>query len=255
MADQRHPPTAYKSQYPFNQATCTEGGHTVEYDNTPGQERVRWSHKSGTYVEVAVDGREVRMVVGDHHVYSQGGHTHTVDKHYDLKVEGVCRIIVGGDAYLEVGGDLSAAVGGDAVALISGDATLGVGGDLAVKVDGDAGMVVDGDVALKVAGDAAAEVDGDLTCHVEGDTTLTLDGDLKAKVGGDAKISVGGDTDMELSGDLKLKVGGDITSSASSWSHTGDITVDGEVTSDGISLPHHVHPDVTSGSDDTGEPE
>ena len=42
--------------YPDNKVYETESGHYKEYDDTPGAERIKESHKSGTYYEIYKDG-------------------------------------------------------------------------------------------------------------------------------------------------------------------------------------------------------
>ena len=42
--------------YPDNKVYETESGHYKEYDDTPGAERIKESHKSGTYYEINKDG-------------------------------------------------------------------------------------------------------------------------------------------------------------------------------------------------------
>lgn len=42
--------------YPDNKVYETESGHYKEYDDTPGAERIKESHKSGTYYEIDKDG-------------------------------------------------------------------------------------------------------------------------------------------------------------------------------------------------------
>jgi hypothetical protein len=44
------PESAYASKYPYNKVISTEGGHVIEVDDTPNQERIHIYHKSGTYV-------------------------------------------------------------------------------------------------------------------------------------------------------------------------------------------------------------
>jgi len=63
--DIMEPESAYASKYPFNKVFRTENGHVVEFDDTPGKERIHVYHKSGTYTEIDKDGRKVDKVVDD----------------------------------------------------------------------------------------------------------------------------------------------------------------------------------------------
>lgn len=66
-----------------------------------------------------------------------------------------------------------------------------------------------------------------------GDVEVHVAGALAATVAGSATVSVGGDA--------SLSVGGSITSSAASWSHTGNFTVTGDVTATGDVKDHSTH--------------
>lgn len=59
------PTTAYNASYPYNQVIETEAGHVIELDSTPNAERIHLYHKSGTYIEIDVNGT---MEIGRAHV-------------------------------------------------------------------------------------------------------------------------------------------------------------------------------------------
>ena len=42
--------------YPYNDVTQTESGHFMEMDDTPGAERIRLQHRTGTFTEIQADG-------------------------------------------------------------------------------------------------------------------------------------------------------------------------------------------------------
>ena len=100
------PPLAYKGQYPYVHTQKSESGHIKEIDDTPGNERLFDYHKSGTYQEIAADGRRVTKVVGDNysivvhddHVYIEGSQ--------DVYVKGNINITCLNDVNINVGGRL-----------------------------------------------------------------------------------------------------------------------------------------------------
>lgn len=49
-------PEETQSSYPQNYVTKTYGGHLVEYDNTPGEERINIQHTTGTTFNIDKDG-------------------------------------------------------------------------------------------------------------------------------------------------------------------------------------------------------
>lgn len=60
------PPTnTFGAQYPFNKVFESERGHVVEFDDTPGSERIHIYHNSGHYTEM-VSGLRTDKVNGDH---------------------------------------------------------------------------------------------------------------------------------------------------------------------------------------------
>jgi phage baseplate assembly protein gpV len=96
------PPSAYAAKYPYNQVFQSGSGHVVEYDDTPGHERIRIRHKVGSYVEVNEKGRVVvksvddaiEVVVKDKTLYTKGNWTvevnggQTTIKSQNVTIEG-----------------------------------------------------------------------------------------------------------------------------------------------------------------------
>jgi hypothetical protein len=114
----------YDAKYPYNNVTETESGHALEFDDTPGKERVHVYHRSGSYIEWGPAGdraeriqkNKFTVVVGDEEVYIQG----------DVRVyiDGNSTVDIGGDAKLTVGGDMTTDVGGDIKVTAGGTITM-----------------------------------------------------------------------------------------------------------------------------------
>lgn len=143
-ADEDEPPSAYAARYPYCKATRTERGHILEVDDTPGAERIRVYHRSGSYVEVGPDGRWVVKGVGDRYTVVAGS-----DR---LKVSGKMTVVVDGDATVTVRGDASVSAGGNLTARADGDASVSAGGDLSIDASGDVGIRAGGDVGIEASG-------------------------------------------------------------------------------------------------------
>ena len=60
------PASKYKAKYPYNSTMTTRSGHLLEFDDTPGSERIQIFHKSGSYIEILPDGTIVTKSVKDH---------------------------------------------------------------------------------------------------------------------------------------------------------------------------------------------
>jgi hypothetical protein len=93
---------------------------------------------------------------------------------------------------------------------------------------------------------------GNILLETVGNVTGTIEGTLS--------LTVEGNTTADLQGNAAITVGGNITSSASAWSHTGNVTVTGTITGTvdviggGKSLKTHTHSGVTAGGGVTGAP-
>lgn len=72
--------TRIQPEYPLNQVFKSNSGHTIEYDDTPGKERISILHKSGSFIEIDS--------VGNLHTYSKNNEYHYVKKDYHLVAEG-----------------------------------------------------------------------------------------------------------------------------------------------------------------------
>lgn len=181
----KHPDTKFDAKYPYNQTYTFESGHTVEFDNTPNKERIRITHKSGTYTEISPDGRRVDVNQGEYHQYNKGGFTLTVDKNGDIKVTGHMRLVAGKDCKFEIAGDMHAAVGGDLIATVKGGGILAIGKDLLARVMGN--------LAAKVSGTTNIKSDGDATVKTGGAATVVAEGNMALQSGGTMTLDAGGD--------------------------------------------------------------
>jgi predicted chitinase len=118
------PTPAYNAQYPFNHVYATEAGHVMEFDDTPGSERISTFHSSGTYSEVDKFGNKTNKIIGDSFSI--------IERNGYVFIDGTVRITIGGDAKLVVGGNLDAEVDGNLNFDVGGDLTMKVGGSLKI---------------------------------------------------------------------------------------------------------------------------
>lgn len=146
-------------EYPYNNITMTESGHFMEMDDTPGRERVRLQHRSGTFMEMHPDGAEVHKILGDGY--------EIIAKNKNVLIKGICNITIKGNAIVDVEGDKIERVKGNYSLQVGGDFTLGTKGSNRILSEGDstigandAGLgslrLVAGDV-VEVVADAQVE--------------------------------------------------------------------------------------------------
>ena len=170
------PKSSYDGQYPYVQTMETEAGHIQEFDNTPGYERYRLVHPTGSYEEVAPDGRRTRKTVSDLFDISNGDG--------NILVSGDKRVNIGGDeTYYNMSGRLHQ---------IDGNHTLFIRGDEVKTIEGDGTLYVKGNIKIVVDGDADIMVKGDAKTQVEGNHDYTVNGNVKWTIAGNVDMTVAG---------------------------------------------------------------
>lgn len=107
--------TDYQPEYRYNNVTATPRGHMFELDDTPTRERIRLSHRSGTFIEMHPNGDEVHKVFGD-------GYEITI-KDKNVLIKGTCNITVEGDCNMHVMGDKIETIDGNFEQHIKGNYT------------------------------------------------------------------------------------------------------------------------------------
>ena len=107
------------SRFPFNQVDETPSGHVVEYDDTPGGERILIKHRKGAGVEMRADGSVVISAVNNKVEVTGGDQTLIVEGHGNLVYKGNLNLTVTGDYNLDVGGNYNVQVGGNHIEGIS----------------------------------------------------------------------------------------------------------------------------------------
>lgn len=193
----KEPESSYEGQYPYVHTMETESGHIQEFDDTPGYERYRIVHPTGSYEEVAPDGRRTRKTVADLYDMTQG----------------------------------------DGNILISGDKKVNVGGNETYynmynrrhQIDGDNALYIRGNESKTIEGDGTIYVKGNIKIVVEGNADIQVQGDATTKVDGNHDVTVGGNLTWQVAGTVNWNVGGAWTETMASMSSIaqGQYTVDG----------------------------
>ena len=132
--------------YPYNKATVTESGHSLELDDSPGAERVALRHTTGSGVEVQPDGTKVDKTVQDHYMMISGASFESV---------GAGKIVS-----IAQGLNLQTSGGAGIIALVDG------GGGIDITVTG-------GDVKINVTGNVKLDATGNIDATAAGNMSLT----------------------------------------------------------------------------------
>lgn len=124
---------AFCAKYPYNQTYETEGGHVVEFDSTPGQERIHVYHKAGTFIEIDVNGSMVRKTAGDNYELIEHNNYLYTRGAYNLTVEGATQILVKNNVDIQVYGEMNATVNNKLNLNVAGDFNVISGGAINFK--------------------------------------------------------------------------------------------------------------------------
>jgi uncharacterized protein YxjI len=129
------PQVPYNASYPFNHTWTTEGGHVIEVDDTPGNERIHIYHKSGSFVEIDSIGTKVTKTVGDtYEIQERNG---------NLLVKGEMNITVEGDANFYMKNNANIDVDGNLNVKVKNDFNLDVSGKTNISVKEDFGLLAE----------------------------------------------------------------------------------------------------------------
>lgn len=99
------PKTKYDAKHPYNKVIHTEGGHYLEFDDTPEKERVQLYHRSGNFLEIFPDGTRVDKVTYDNYtIIMKNDHVYIMGK-CDVTVQKDCTLYVKGNMDVKVDGN------------------------------------------------------------------------------------------------------------------------------------------------------
>lgn len=172
-------PTQQESRYPHNNVMETKSGHIIEFDDTPGGERILIRHNTGSGVELRADGSTVMKT----------------EANSVTSVAGSSCLIVEGEADMKFNGNLNLSV--------AGDLNLNVGGNINTNVGGDKKEVVNGASREQVFGSKGSIVAGNRSITTVGTTTDTGLAGRNEITKGDHRQSIQGDAIWGISGTLK----------------------------------------------------
>jgi len=186
----------YNAVYPYNKVTQTESGHIVEYDDSPGAERINVHHKAGTFNEIDANGTQVNRIVGDGfeimerngYVYVKGAYNVTVDGAFNLRTDNVLN--------LEVSGAANINIFNNATVNVSGNADMAVGGTFNLRAN-KINMQSEGQFNIKAKTGLNLMAGADMNVYTEGSLIAEADGNISNKTKGAVFIESGTDTNIK----------------------------------------------------------
>lgn len=174
--------------YPNSQVKQTTSGHIVEYDDTPGAERVMIRHTTGSGVEMRADGSVI---------YSSTKNTVRVTAEDE-------KVIVDGDGELQYNGNLKLKVAGDFDVEVGGDFNVNVKGDMEQKIR--RGLITDiaGTVETQIVGSKSETIGGGYTTLIHGDKNDIIKGSFAENIQVDHNYAAGGTLMMTAEKEVTL---------------------------------------------------
>jgi hypothetical protein len=121
---------------PLNNVKQTESGHSFEMDDTPGAERIRLQHRTGTFTEIQANGQQIVKVLGDKY--------EIIVANNNVLISGVCNITVEGDSVMHVKGDAYAQIDGNSYQRVKKKTTIQSKDNLEISTDGDIDLFAGG---------------------------------------------------------------------------------------------------------------
>lgn len=96
-----------KASYPNNIVYESPSGHVVEFDDTPGNERIHVYHRAGTYLQVDSTGDLTVKSVRDHKEFTKGDKQQSTEGDETINVDGQSFKKSEGDMVLKTGGSMT----------------------------------------------------------------------------------------------------------------------------------------------------
>lgn len=182
------PESPYAPQYPFNNVKKSTSGHMIEFDDTPGAERVHLFHKSGSRIEMSAKGGVVQETMGNDHKFVAGDAYTGVQGDTYISSVGDINMRTTTDMLLHSDGSMNLQTNNDMSLSIAGDFDLSVGDEIQIKASkikiqataidfystGDIKMRAEGDIELKAMAEFRAE--GQSAVHILSESTTRVTG-------------------------------------------------------------------------------
>jgi len=221
------PASDWDAKPPLNNVMQTKSGHIFEMDDSPGSERIRLQHRTGSFTEIQSNGQEIHKIVADKY--------EIIAANNNVLIKGVCNITVEGLSILHVKGDAYTQVDGNAYIKNKGEVEISTDKSVSVRSGGDIDLF---------AGAATGEVNIYSAVGVNINSDLNVSGSISSKQSISAVQNV--TAGMKLFSQLGVETFGPITSTISVWSpFTSGISVSdirGSMELIRLLYNTHVHP-------------
>lgn len=182
------PPSPYNAKHPYNKVQKTESGHIIEYDDTPGAERINIQHRSGSYVEMDKNGAIV--------IKSPNNLTQLAKENMYMGTPGKMMMTSGSDMFIRMNG------GGEIEIL--GDAKVMVGGSVNFMAAEDINFSAGRTINMKAFDGIRLESSERINLDAKADITFQSAQKIQSKSEGDHNIETEGKYQMKSTGDAYI---------------------------------------------------
>ena len=200
------PTTTYNAVYPKNHVFESEVGHTTEFDDTSGAERVSQYAHSGTFYEIDAVGNRVDKVVSNDYHLVKGDNFEHVQGDMHLTVEGTLNIKCK-KLNVEVLEDYNEDVGQNKTIRIEGTLSNDINGDVLETFNASYTQSIHGNIDLRYGAE-----DGTFSEHIKSDNTRNYSAKVQEflketyeqNITESSTIRIGTTLDMDITGDVTL---------------------------------------------------
>lgn len=153
-------------EYEYNKVYTSEAGHQTIIDDTPGNERLQWTHgQTGTYEEWNASGDR------------------------NCKITGTSRDTVEGHRLIKTAADFKSSTMGNEQSYVLGNRVVAVDGNDSLTVTGNGTVYVNGNVNVIIIGDASVHVHGETLAILEKDATIMCNDNADISVAHKATVN------------------------------------------------------------------
>lgn len=199
----KEPAPSFSPTYPYNQSLETESGHSLEFDDTVGSERITLAHRTGSFEEWYPSGSKVEEVVKNNYkIVMSDDHIH---------IMGHAFVTVDSDVYIRANGNVFIESGNDLDVRVSGTMNLSVKEALNIKAQ-SLNIDIAQDAALVTGGNQFMTAVGGIDVHAAR-VAVTGDDGLDLLAGGDINAQASGNHNI-LGSLINLNSGGGASSAA-----------------------------------------
>lgn len=247
--NQLAPLNGHEPSYPYNKVNETESGHVLEIDDTPGNERINQTHRSGTYEEIYNDGtRQVKIVGDDYEVILNDKNIH-IKGNMNMTVDGDVRQLVYGNYHLEVEKDYTINVKGSKQVKIGGNYETEIQRNRSTNIGINDNLTVLNDLNLNITNDALTTIGNDYVINTTNNYSNTAYNNISLFAGGkysqssvsDFAVASGGNMKFGTTGNLTEDIDGTHTLTCATAALVYDA---GEITVNNITQTQHTHVEV-----------